>query len=181
MKKLKKTPQWRLFMRRFTKFRQKLFRNMEPGFLKCRVLRAEPVDIRDGSVHLEHRDFLLPGRLPLDWGRFYSSADIHEEGLCGFGWLTPADTTLEIMRDDGVAMLTEPEGVTLFVGLPPAPGREHAVFGLPDGSRLWYELRDGEPCWQVEQESALCWQFTGTRRAAARRCRRRSQPQPLAV
>ncbi|EOE6860972.1 RHS repeat-associated core domain-containing protein [Cronobacter dublinensis] len=161
MKKLKKTPQWRLFMRRFTKFRQKLFRNMEPGFLKCRVLRAEPVDIRDGSVHLEHRDFLLPGRLPLDWGRFYSSADIHEEGLCGFGWLTPADTTLEVMRDDGVALLTEPEGVTLFVGLPPAPGREHAVFGLPDGSRLWYELRDGEPCWQVEQESAQCWQFTG--------------------
>ncbi|EOL8978583.1 RHS repeat-associated core domain-containing protein [Cronobacter turicensis] len=163
LKKLKATPQWRLFMRRFATFRQKLFRNMDPGFLKCRVLRAEPVDIRDGSVHLEHRDFLLPGRLPLDWGRFYSSADIDQEGLCGFGWLTPADTTLEVLRDEGVALLTQPEGVTLFAGLPASPGREHAVFGLPDGSRLWYEEQGGERCWQVSQESALIWRFAGGR------------------
>ena len=92
LKKVKKTPQWRLFMRRFKKLRQKLFRNMDPGVLKCRVLRAEPVDIRDGSVSLEHEDFLLPGRLPLAWTRSYSSADLDEEGLLGFRAVTPGRT-----------------------------------------------------------------------------------------
>lgn len=160
-KKLKKTPQWRLFMRRFRQLRRKLFRNMDPGFLKCRVLRAEPVDIRDGSVSLEQQDFMLPGRLPLAWTRCYSSADIAVEGLCGYGWLTPADIRLEVNADENIALLTQPEGVTLFAALPQADGREHAITGLPDGSRLWRETRDGEVWWQVAQESGPQLHFSG--------------------
>ncbi|KVJ80761.1 RHS repeat-associated core domain-containing protein [Klebsiella aerogenes] len=161
LKKVKKTPQWRLFMRRFKKLRQKLFRNMDPGVLKCRVLRAEPVDIRDGSVSLEHEDFLLPGRLPLAWTRSYSSADLDEEGLCGYGWSTPADTRLEILADEGVAVLTQPEGMTLFAALPQSDGREQGIVGLPDGSRLWRETRNGECFWHVEQEGSARLQFRG--------------------
>lgn len=160
-KKLKKTPQWRLLMRRFRKLRQKLFRNMDPGFLKCRVLRAEPVDIRDGSVSLEHQDFLLPGRLPLAWNRTYSSADLDVEGLCGHGWSTPADIRLEVMADEGIAMLMQPEGMTLFAGLPQADGREQGIPGLPDGSCLWRQTVNGEVLWQVAQESGPQLQFSG--------------------
>ncbi|WP_084089683.1 RHS repeat-associated core domain-containing protein [Erwinia oleae] len=161
LKKLKKTPQWRLFMRRFRQIRKKLFRNMDPGFLKCRVLRAEPVDIRDGSVSLEHQDFLLPGRLPLAWNRTYSSADLDVEGLCGYGWSTPADIRLEVMADEQIALLTQPEGMTLFATLPQLDGREHAISGLPDGSRLWRETRDGNTAWRVEQESGSQICFSG--------------------
>ncbi len=70
------------------------------------------------------RIFLLPGRLPLAWTRSYSSADLDEEGLCGYGWSTPADTRLEILADEGVAVLTQPEGMTLFAALPQSDGRE---------------------------------------------------------
>lgn len=161
LKKMKKTPQWRLFMRRFRQLRRKLFRNMDPGFLKCRVLRAEPVDIRDGSVSLEHEDFLLPGRLPLAWGRTYSSADIGNEGLCGYGWATPADIRLEVLVDEGIATLTQPEGMTLFPALPATDGREHAIGGLPDGSRLWRESSNGNVLWRVEQENGPQLQFSG--------------------
>lgn len=160
-KKLKATPQWRLFMRRFRKLRQKLFRNMDSGFLKCRVLRAEPVDIRDGSVSLEQQDFVLPGRLPLTWLRTYSSAEIEAEGECGFGWLTPADISLAVMAQEGVAVLTQPEGMTLFPALPQTDGREAAVYGLPDGSRLWRETVGGERHWRVEQDGGLQIQFHG--------------------
>ncbi|MGP3593654.1 RHS repeat-associated core domain-containing protein [Vagococcus sp. WN89Y] len=161
LKKLKKTPQWRLFMRRFRQLRRKLFRNMDPGFLKCRVLRAEPVDIRDGSVSLEQQDFLLPGRLPLAWGRSYSSADTKEEGLCGYGWATPADIRLEILAGEGIATLTQPEGMTLFPALPQADGRTQAIAGLPDGSRLWRETANGSVLWHVEQENGPLLQFSG--------------------
>ncbi|MEN0586041.1 MULTISPECIES: RHS repeat-associated core domain-containing protein [unclassified Kosakonia] len=160
-KKLKKTPQWRLFMRRFRKLRQKLFRNMDSGFLKCRVLRAEPVDIRDGSVSLEQQDFLLAGRLPLAWARTYSSADSEVEGVCGFGWSTPADIRLDVLAEEGVALLTQPEGMTLFAALPQSDGREHAIHGLPEGSRLWRETRDGEVVWRVDQESGPLLHFSG--------------------
>lgn len=159
LKKLKKTPQWRLFMRRFRQLRRKLFRNMDPGFLKCRVLRAEPVDIRDGSVSLVQEDFVLPGRLPLAWSRTYSSADSETQGLCGYGWETPADIRLEV--EEGIATLTQPEGMTLFPALPQADGREHAIAGLPDGSRLWRESRKGEVLWRVEQENGPWLQFSG--------------------
>lgn len=161
LKKLKKTAKWRMFMRRFRKLRQKLFRHMDPGFLKCRVLRAEPVDIRDGSVSLEQEDFTLPGRLPLTWTRTYSSADADTAGVCGYGWSTPADTRLDVMADEDVAILTQPDDMTLFAALPQADGREHAVTGLPDGSRLWRETRDGEVLWWVDQDGAPRLQFSG--------------------
>ncbi|PUE89611.1 hypothetical protein C7T79_22295, partial [Xanthomonas oryzae pv. oryzicola] len=41
----------------FKGLRQRVFKNMDSGFLKCKVLRAEPVDIRDGSVSVLHEDF----------------------------------------------------------------------------------------------------------------------------
>ena len=51
----------------FKKFRQKVFKDMKPGFLKCTVLKAEPVNILNGEVSVEQQDFSLPGRLPIVW------------------------------------------------------------------------------------------------------------------
>ncbi|MBQ1762226.1 MAG: type IV secretion protein Rhs, partial [Aquincola sp.] len=47
----------------FKRLRQKLFKNMKPGFLKCTILRAEPVNILNGAVSVEQQDFHLPGRI----------------------------------------------------------------------------------------------------------------------
>lgn len=157
LKRLKKTARHRAFMARFGRFRRTLFRDMKPGFLKCRVLRAEPVDIRSGGVRLEQCDFTLPGRFELAWTRCYASTLSDEEGGCGYGWMTPADTTLEVDTAQGAAVLTQPEGMALFAELPAAPGREAGVSGLPDGGRLW---RDGGG-WVVEQDDGPALRFEG--------------------
>jgi RHS repeat-associated protein len=158
LKKFKKTPRYRKFMEQFQAFRRKLFKNMDSGFLKCKVLRAEPVDIRDGSVALEHRDFLLPGRLPLDWVRRYSSADIDEAGYCGYGWSTPADIRLARNKNDSL-LLTRPEGMTLFAQSPEHPGRQHATPGLPDGGRLWWEQDEQQRRWIYEDNDGQRYHF----------------------
>ncbi|WP_235178625.1 RHS repeat-associated core domain-containing protein [Serratia rubidaea] len=158
LKKLKKSAGYGKFMKKFQALRQKLFKNMDPGFLKCKVLRAEPVDIRDGSVALAQQDFLLPGRLPLSWTRSYSSADIDEAGYCGHGWATPADITLT--RDaGGLMLLIRPEGMTAFGDLPAQPGREHAAVGLPDGGRLWWQQEERQRRWIYEDSDGVQHHF----------------------
>lgn len=123
----------------FKKMRQKVFGHMKPGFLKCKVLRAEPVDIRDGSVSVTHEDFHIPGRLPLAWSRSYSSTDTHA-GLCGHGWHTPADIRLSF-EPDGAVLFFDVDSVAVFPHLPTAAGSDHAVREFVDGARL---RRDGD-------------------------------------
>ncbi|RNF85015.1 RHS repeat-associated core domain-containing protein [Montanilutibacter psychrotolerans] len=126
----------------FKKVRQKLFKNMEPGFLKCKVLRAEPVDIRDGSVSVAHEDFSIPGRLPLAWTRRYGSNNAHA-GVCGHGWQTPADIRLEI-EPDGTVLFVDASSTAVFPQLPVGEGIEHAVREFVDGARLF---REGDELW----------------------------------
>jgi len=114
---------------------RKVFKNMPSGFLKCKVLRAEPVDLRDGSVSVEHQDFEIPGRLPLAWTREYSSSSSHD-GVCGHGWQTPADIRLEIAAD-GTVCFIGPGQVALFEGLPQVDGSTHYLLDVIDGARLW--------------------------------------------
>ncbi|MCW7537018.1 DUF6531 domain-containing protein [Aquabacterium sp. A7-Y] len=121
---------------RFKKFRQKLFKNMDPGFLKCKVLRAEPVNILTGEVVVEQVDFTLQGRISLAWVRSYSS-NSRRQGACGYGWESPADARLEVDREDGSVMFCHPsEGAALFPNLPAAQGDGAAVLELMDGALL---------------------------------------------
>ncbi|MCW7538647.1 DUF6531 domain-containing protein [Aquabacterium sp. A7-Y] len=121
---------------RFKQFRQKTFKNMDPGFLKCKVLRAEPVNILTGEVVVEQVDFTLQGRIPIEWVRSYSS-NRRRQGACGYGWESPADSRLEIDREDGSVMfLHSGEGMGLFPHLPAAQGDTAAVLELMNGALL---------------------------------------------
>ncbi|MGH6912201.1 MAG: PAAR domain-containing protein, partial [Geminicoccales bacterium] len=42
---------------------QRLGKNMKPGFIKCTLLRAEPVHVVTGEVVVDQQDFELPGRI----------------------------------------------------------------------------------------------------------------------
>jgi RHS repeat-associated protein len=137
----------------FKKLRQKLFANMKPGFLKCKVLRAEPVDIRDGSVSVTHEDFAIPGRLPLTWTREYRSTDTHA-GHCGHGWHTPADVRLELDAD-GSVLFHGPDMPALFPHLPHGEGIDNAVREFVDGARL---IREGHELW-VRTKDGLRYGF----------------------
>ncbi|WP_190285642.1 RHS repeat-associated core domain-containing protein [Montanilutibacter psychrotolerans] len=169
-KVLKKSRIARRASKSFKKVRQKLFENMEPGFLKCVVLRAEPVDIRDGSVSVEHEDFSIPGRLPLTWTRRYSSVNAHA-GLCGHGWQTPADIRLEI-EPDGTVLFVDASSTAVFPQLPAGEGIEHAVREFVDGARLF---RDGDGLWVRTKEGLRYGFVAGPANVAA------LQPQALPI
>ncbi|MEO6919029.1 MAG: RHS repeat-associated core domain-containing protein [Collimonas sp.] len=156
-KALRKTKGFQRAEEAFKKARQRLFKNMEPGFLKCKVLRAEPVDIRDGSVAVSHEDFSIPGRLPLTWSRVYSSNNDHD-GMCGYGWQTPADFRLEV-EPDGVVLFFETNGAAVFPHLPEAAGAEHAVTEFVDGARLSWIKNQGVDELRVDTKDDLRYVF----------------------
>lgn len=60
--KLRKSAFFRKKMDAFANWRRGKWGHLPSGFLKCKVLRAEPVDIRDGSVVVSHQDFDIPDR-----------------------------------------------------------------------------------------------------------------------
>jgi YD repeat-containing protein len=120
----------------FKRMRQKLFGKMKPGFLKCVILRAEPVDITSGEVSIEHEDFTLPGCMPIQWTRSYTS-NSSRQGACGTGWETPADIRLEIFAADNSAIFLKAGGpAAVFPSCPDRAGHAAAVVELWDGARL---------------------------------------------
>ena len=115
------------------KFRQKLFRNMKPGFLKCSILKAEPVNVVTGEVVVEQEDFDLPGRIPLRWTRRYVSGS-ERNGVCGYGWETPGDARLAFEADGSVIFYNGEPGAAIFPKLPATD--QEKVLELVDGAVL---------------------------------------------
>ena len=139
----------------FKRIRQKLFKNLKPGILKCVILRAEPVNILSGAVSVEQEDFTLPGRLPVQWLRSYSSSSSHR-GVCGIGWETPVDIRLQVLPGDGGVMLHGPEvGPLSFTQLPLSVGDAGTELELSDGARL----TDQGDEWQVRTKDDLRYHF----------------------
>ncbi|KEY58177.1 RHS repeat-associated core domain-containing protein [Serratia sp. DD3] len=168
-KRFKKSNLYKKGMDKFKAVRKKLFKNMDSGFWKCQVFRAEPVDIRDGSVYVQHQDFSLPGRFPLAWTRVYRSSDEEALGVCGLGWQTPADTTLSWHADEGVGFFRSAEGLSVFAELPVLPGETQAVPVFPAG-RLWYtEHHGGTVTWTVSDDDEVRHHFTTPSTFAASR------------
>ena len=116
--------------------------HLKPGFLRCNVLRAEPVDATTGEVVVQQRDFTVAGRLPLEWDRYYASHDTHA-GAVGMRWQTPADIRLELLPHDGGigAAAYFPDHATAYDALPAAEGWSARVYDWQHGHAL-YRLDD---------------------------------------
>ena len=143
-------------LERFKGWRQAKWGHLPSGFLKCVILRAEPVDILTGAVSVEQQDFALPGRLPLAWLRSYSSASTRD-GLCGVGWETPADGRLEVDPASGMVGLYYPGvGPLYFDRLPRTPGEAGAELELMDGALL----ADGGSHLAVRTKDDLIYSFS---------------------
>lgn len=155
--KLRKTDFFRKKMDAFAAWRRGKWGHLPSGTLKCRILRAEPVDIRDGSVSVSHEDFSIPGRLPLSWRRVYASRHAQRTGACGYGWQTPADIALALSAD-GSAWLSGPDEVAFFPELPRRDGVDAATLDFVDGARLWRD--NGQ--WIVRFKGGLQYHFDAT-------------------
>ena len=130
--------------------RQRLFRNMKPGFLKCLILRAEPIDVVTGEVVVDQQDFTIPGRIRIEWNRHYGSRS-QRRGVCGYGWETPADARLVFEPDGSVVFYDGTSAPTVF---PDVPVRQ-PVMELVDGA--WLE-RAGDS-YVVKTKAGLHYYF----------------------
>jgi RHS repeat-associated protein len=127
---------------RFRNWRKAKWGHLTPSFLKCKILRAEPVNIVTGAVSVEQEDFILPGLIPIHWTRRYTS-DNPRPGACGIGWETPADARLEHDPESGIVLFHHPEGgIAIFPGAPRERGAASAVLELMDGAVLSDEGQD---------------------------------------
>jgi RHS repeat-associated protein len=130
--------------------RQRLGRNLKPGFLRCKVLRAEPVDVVTGEVVVDQQDFIIPGRIPIEWTRHYGSHG-HRAGVCGHGWQTQADARL-VFEDAGSVIFHDGSAALTF--FPSAPMRSPVVEQV-DGAILERTV-DG---WVVRTKQGLRYLF----------------------
>jgi RHS repeat-associated protein len=134
--RLAKTKFAKALGKRFREWRKAKFGHLTPSFLKCKVLRAEPVNIVTGAVAVEQEDFTLPGLIPVRWTRRYAS-DSARLGACGTGWECPADARLEHDAESGIVLFHHPEGgIAIFGAMPAAGGDAAAVLELMDGALL---------------------------------------------
>ncbi len=131
----------RLAMKRFKNLRRNMFRNMKPGFIKCKILRAEPVDCVTGEVVVEQQDYSVPGRLPIVWNRCYGSHSGYA-GVCGRGWETPADARLEFSTEGNVVFYDGSGAPTYFDSSPDdRPAYEPVDGGMLQKEKDFYTVR----------------------------------------
>nr|WP_175799174.1 RHS repeat-associated core domain-containing protein [Burkholderia anthina] len=116
--------------------------NLKSGFLRCKVLKAEPVDVTTGEVVVQQNDFTVSGRLPLVWDRYYASHD-RRAGAVGFGWQTPADIRVELMRNEGRigAVAHFPDHATTFDDVPAKDGWPARTYDWQHGHALYCDDR----------------------------------------
>ncbi len=134
--KLAKAKFVKALAKRFRDWRKAKFGHLVPSFLKCKILRAEPVNIVTGAVSVEQEDFTLPGLIPVRWTRRYAS-DNARRGACGTGWECPADARLEHDAESGIVLFHHPEGgIAIFPEMPTGPDDTAAVLELMDGALL---------------------------------------------
>ncbi|MDN7513934.1 RHS repeat-associated core domain-containing protein [Burkholderia sp. AU45251] len=112
--------------------------HLKPGFLRCNVLQAEPVDSITGEVIVQQHDFTVMGRLPLEWDRSYASHD-KRKGAIGVGWQTPADIRLELVPHNNVVGVVSffPDHATAFDVMPRKIGWEARQYDWQNGYALY--------------------------------------------
>jgi RHS repeat-associated protein len=99
------------------KIRRVKVRRQIDGKYRGKEFCSDPVDVITGEVNLDLQDFVLPGRIPIQWTRHYGSQSAYR-GLCGCGWETPGDVRLEF-GEDGTVLFHDGSGApTYFPALP---------------------------------------------------------------
>lgn len=79
---------------------------------------ARPVNVTNGNMWLEQRDYLLSGQgEPIEINRFYNSM-VQSSGHFGFGWTTKYDESLEIFPDGKMIRLNQSDGRAIYFGRP---------------------------------------------------------------
>ncbi len=71
-----------------------------PAAPKC---EGDPVDVVSGAMLTDETDFVLPGPLPLEFSRAWSSIHASRLGSLGRGWAHSLDQSLEV-ENDGIAV-----------------------------------------------------------------------------
>jgi RHS repeat-associated protein len=96
---------------------------------QIRTSMGNPVNVITGGKFLrDEPDFVLPGPLPLEWARFYSSHDRRDGGLLGVGWSLLHEVQLTVERDaqGAVSALHYCDDQGRSMAFPPvAPGESH--------------------------------------------------------
>lgn len=131
---------------------------LKSGFLKCTILDAEPVNSITGEVVVEQNDFVVEGRFPLVWDRYYGSQKA-VTGVIGQRWQCPADIRLEVLVDQGELGVVArfPDHETVFSLMPIEQGWDERV----------YDWQQGTPC-IVQVISWSC--APATRKSISSRC-----------
>ena len=76
---------------------------------------GKPVNVTNGNMWLEQRDYLLPGIGEIvDINRFYNSI-IQSSGLFGFGWSTQYDESIQLYGDKMIRF-NQPDGRASYFG-----------------------------------------------------------------
>jgi len=111
-------PGWMSFLRGLRKLTKRSARKIQLKLPEGSRLRralcfitGHPVDIATGRVFTSQTDFELPGRIPIEFTRFYTSSAIDYEGPLGRGWMHQYDIHLWQDEGQGMIVLRNEEGL----------------------------------------------------------------------
>ena len=117
-------PGWMSFLRGLRKLLKRSARKIQlklpKGSRRRKALcfiTGHPVDIATGRVFTSQTDFELPGRIPVEFTRVYSTSAIDYEGPLGRGWMHPYDVHLWEDEAQGMVVLRNEEGLLAGFGL----------------------------------------------------------------
>jgi RHS repeat-associated protein len=114
---------------------------------------GHPVDIASGKVITDNVDFVLPGPIPFEWSRRWSSAS-GDTGVLGHGWHHSHD--LALAYEDDVLMVRMDDGRP-FIFKTLAPGEEQL-----DATEKIIVFRDANGYGVRRKESRVSWRFAAT-------------------
>jgi RHS repeat-associated protein len=154
-------PGWMSFLRGMRKLLKRSARKIQLKLPEGSRLRralcfitGHPVDIATGRVFTSQTDFELPGRIPIEFTRFYTTSAIDYEGPLGRGWMHPYDVHLWEDEGQGMIVLRNEEGLLAGFGL---IGIGEKTFNPLD--RQWLERLE-DKAYVVRGKDGIRYKFT---------------------
>jgi RHS repeat-associated protein len=114
---------------------------------------GHPVDAATGRVFTTQEDFVLPGRIPIEFTRTYDSSAVDYEGPLGRGWIHSYDIHLWEDDEQGMVILRNKEGMLVGFDL-----IEIGEKDLNPLEKLWLERLDAQ-AYVVRGKDGLRYKF----------------------